>query len=139
MTNIPVSQTQVLWRDGQQVDQVDMTTESSRNVKVDASIVQNHFGSGVLPSASFQNIIFDTDNLFSDQAALIASNNFDGTGLRPFAQPSDSVLGNQLEVELLDSDTQSSDKRLAMAGGRLSVKVLVVGLDFLPSVFQFAC
>jgi hypothetical protein len=130
MTNLPVSQTQVLWYDGQQVDQVDMTTESDRNVKIDASIVQNHFGSGVLPSASTQNVVFDTDNLFSDQAALIASNDFDGTGLRPLAQPSDAILGNQLEVELSDSETQSIDKRFTTVGGRLSVKVLVIGLDF---------
>jgi len=130
MTNLPVSQTQVLWYDGQQVDQVDMTTESDRNVKIDASIVQNHFGSGVLPSASSQNVVFDTDNLFSDQAALIASNDFDGTGMRPLVQPSDAVLGNQLEVELSDSETQSIEKRLVRAGGRLSVKVLIIGLDF---------
>ena len=130
MTNLPVSQTQVLWYDGQQVDQVDMTTESDRNVKIDASIVQNHFGSGVLPSASSQNVVFDTDNLFSDQAALIASNDFDGTGLRPLTQPTDSILGNQLEVELSDSETQDIDKKIAKAGGRLSIKVLVIGLDF---------
>lgn len=130
MTNLPVSKVKVLWSDGQQVDQEDMITESDRNVQIDASIIQNHFGSGVLPFASTQNVVFDTDNLFSDQAALIASNDFDGTGLRPWAQPSDAILGNQLEVELSDSETQSVDQRFVAAGGRLCVKVLIIGLDF---------
>jgi hypothetical protein len=126
----PVSQTQVLWQDSQQVDQADMTTEQSRNIGVDASIVQNHFGSGVLPEAPMTNIVFDTDNLFADQAALIASYDFDGTGLRPLTQPSDLILGNQLEVELLDSDNNG----LTNVGGRLSVKVLIIGLDFQGSL-----
>ncbi|MCK9567794.1 dockerin type I repeat-containing protein [Candidatus Pacearchaeota archaeon] len=130
MINLSVSQTQVKWYDGQQIDQDDMTTESDRNVKIDASIVQNHFGSGVLPSSSSQIVIFDTDYLFSDQAALIASNDFDGTGLRPLVQPSDAILGNQLEVELLDSETQEIHKRITKVGGRLSIKVLIIGLDF---------
>ena len=127
MTNQnPVSQIQVLWYDGQQVDQADMITEQDRNVKIDASIIQNHFGSGVLPSASAQNVVFDTDNMFSDQEALISSNDFDGTGLRPLSQTTDSTLGNQLEVELLDSDVNGSSG----VGGRLSTKVLIIGLDF---------
>lgn len=121
-----VSQPQVLWYDGQQVDQTDMITEQDRNVKIDASIIQNHFGSGVLPSAPSQNVVFDTDNLFADQAALIASHDFDGTGLRPLVQPSDPTLGNQLEVELSDSDVNG----MSTIGGRLSTKVLIIGLDF---------
>lgn len=121
-----VSQTQVLWHDGQQVDQADMTTEQNRNVKTDASIIQNHFGSGVLPSAPSQRVLFDTDNLFTDQAALIASHDFDGTGLRTLEQPLDTMLGNQLEVELLDSDANG----MSTVGGRISTKVLIIGLDF---------
>jgi hypothetical protein len=116
------------WYDGQRVDQVDMTVEQDRNVSKDASIIQNHFGSGVLPSASIQKVLFDTDNLFPDQVALIASNDFDGTGLRPLAQPTDLSLGNQFEVELTDSDPDLNGP--STVGGRLSTKVLVIGLDF---------
>ena len=130
MNQNPVSQIQVLFYDGQQVDQTDMTTEQDRNVKIDASIIQNHFGSGVLPSASAQNVVFDTDNMFSDQEALIASHDLDGTGLRPLAQPSDSKLGNQLEVELSDSDANG----FSNVGGRLSTKVLIIGLDFQENI-----
>ena len=119
------------WYDGQRVDQVDMTIEQDRNVNRDGSIVQNHFGSGVVPASPTQNVVFDTENLFPDQVALIASNDFDGTGLRPLAQPSDSTLGNQLEVELSDSDPEKTiGPWMSTAGGRLSTKVLIIGLDF---------
>ena len=119
------------WYDGQRVDQVDMTIEQDRNVNRDGSIVQNHFGSGVVPASPTQNVVFDTENLFPDQVALIASNDFDGTGLRPLAQPSDSTLGNQLEVELSDSDPEKTiGPWMSTARGRLSTKVLIIGLDF---------
>lgn len=125
-----VSQPAVLWYDGQQVDQVDMDTEQNRNVKTDASIIQNHFGSGVIPNSPAKKIIFDTDNLFADQAALIASNDFDGIGLRPLNQPTDFTLGNQLEIELSDSYVNG----LSTVTGRLSTKVLVIGLDFQSNI-----
>lgn len=122
----PVSVIHNSFYDGQRVDQVDMTVEQDRNVNKDASIVQNHFGSGILLKSFSQAIVFDTDDLFPDQVALTISNDFDGTGLRPLAQPSDSTLGNQLEVELTDSDVNGN----TTVGGRLSSKVLIVGLDF---------
>lgn len=114
------------WYDAQRVDQDDMIAEQDRNANTDASIIQNHFGSGILPTVSYQKTIFDTEDLFSDQVALIASNNFDGTGLRPLDQPTDSTLGNQLEVELKDSDIYG----VTTVGGRFSTKVLIIGLDF---------
>lgn len=119
------------WYDGQRVDQVDMDIEQSRNVNRDGSIVQNHFGSGVVPLSPIQKVLFDTDNLFPDQVALIASNDFDGTGLRPLEQPTDNTLGNQLEVELTDSDPETYPTRWeSTAKGRLSTKVVIIGLDF---------
>lgn len=129
MTNrIPVSQIHNNWYDGQRVDQTDVIVEQNRNVKKDASIVQNHFGSGVLPISANQKILFDSDDLYPDQVALIASNDFDGTGLRPLAQPTDIVLGNQLEIELKDSDIILNGT--STVNGRLSSKVLIIGLDF---------
>lgn len=127
-TRKPVSYTFNRFYDSQRVDQDDMDVEQDRHVNKDASIVQNHFGSGVLPTASVQKILFDTDNLFPDQVALIASNDFDGTGLRPFAQPTDNTLGNQLEVQLTDS-TEILNGTTSV-GGRFSTKVLIIGLDF---------
>jgi hypothetical protein len=103
-----------------------MQLEQDRGVKTDASIISNHVGSGVLPSAIYAPVLFDSDNMFPDQVALVASKDFDGTGLRPLLQPSDPNLGNQLEVEYTDSDIFG----MATAFGRLSVKALIIGLDF---------
>lgn len=108
------------YHDAQRVDQSDMETEQNRNNETDAAIVQNHFGSGVLISAPQQTILFDSDALDVTQAGLLASGDFDGTGLDAHAQPSDINLGNQLEVELTDSS----------AFGRLCVKVVIIGLSF---------
>ena len=117
---LPVSVIHNRWHDAQRVDRGDMDTEQDRNVQTDAAIVNNHLGSGVVPDNITQNIIFDSDNLTSAQASLLSSGDFDGSGLQAQNQPSDSNLGNQLEVELTGTS----------AFGRLSTKVLIVGLDF---------
>lgn len=117
---IPVSTIQVKWNDAQRVDRGDMNTEQDHKNINDSAIVNNFFGSGVQPASPFQQILFDSDNLTQTQAALVASGDFDGTGLDPHTQPNDSNLGNQLEVELTGTS----------AFGRLSVKVLIIGLDF---------
>lgn len=108
------------WNDAQRVDRDDMNTEQDRNVQIDAGIINNHFGSGVLPDSIEQKVLFDSDDLTAEQAALVVSNDFDGTGVDPAEQPTDTNLGEQLEVELTG----------ATVGGRASVKVLVIGLDF---------
>lgn len=108
------------WQDAQRVDQNDMDTEQIRNNEIDAAIIQNHFGSGVLISSPQQNVLFDSDGLTAIQAGLVATGNFDGTGLSPHLQPSDINLGNQLEIELSDSNVV----------GRFSVKVAIIGLSF---------
>lgn len=115
-----VSVIQNKWQDAQRVDQNDLDTEQNRNNEIDAAMIQNHFGSGVLISAPQPRILFDSDLLDSTQAGLLAAGNFDGTGLSVASQPSDINLGNQLEVELIDSD----------AIGMLSVKVAIIGLSF---------
>lgn len=121
MTNRkPVSVPSNNWIDAQRVDVDDMNTEQSRNVQIDAAIINNHFGSGVLPDSIEQKVLFDTDNLSQEQAALIVSGDFDGTGMTPTEQPTDSLLGEQLEVELTGADVY----------GRFSTKVVIIGLDF---------
>ena len=131
MTRTEVSKIQNRWYDGQRVDQTDLIVEQDRNVNTDASIIQNHFGSGVLPESFIQKIIFDTHSLFPDQVALVASCDLDGTGLRPLIEYStDTVLGNQLEVELTDSDDDGYMNGISTVGGRFSSKVAIIGLDF---------
>ena len=121
MTNrLDVSTVQNVWHDAQTVDKSDMDVEQSFNNQMNAATVNNFNGSGVLPASPQPNVIFNSDNLNATQAALLAAGNFDGTGLDVHAQPSDANLGNQLSVQLSGSD----------AIGRLSVKVVVIGLDF---------
>lgn len=116
-----VSALQNRWNDAQRVDTTDLRVEQDRNVFIDAGIVQNHFGSGVLLESINQKILFDSDNLSASQAAILAAGNFDGRGLSPSAQPTDSNLGNQIEVELTGSNN---------VFGRLSTKVAIIGLSF---------
>lgn len=117
---IPISTLQNKWSDAQRVDKDDLDTEQGHKNQIDSAIVQNHFGSGVLLETPEQKVLFDTTNLTVTQAAILAAGNFDGIGLEFHDQPSDINLGNQLEVELLNSDVF----------GRLSVKVLIIGLSF---------
>lgn len=109
-----------VWNDAQRVSQEDMQTEQNRNNQIDAAMINNHFGSGILLSAPQQATLWDTNSLGAISAALVASGDFDGTGLSITTQPSDINLGNQLEVELTDSNVF----------GRFSVKVAIIGLAF---------
>jgi hypothetical protein len=103
-----------------------MEVEQAHSDQNDAAIINNHFGSGVLPATVTQNVLFDSDVLTAVQQALLVAQKFDGTGIDPAAQPSDTNLGNQLEVEL----TNSVINGYVTAGGRLATKVLIIGLDF---------
>jgi len=119
-TRLDVSTVQNIWHDAQRVDKSDMDVEQSCNNQVNSAIVNNFMGSGVLPDNPQPLVLFDSDDLTGIQAEILAAGNFDGTGLDIHTQPSDSNLGNQIEVELTGSDVL----------GRLSVKVLIIGLSF---------
>jgi hypothetical protein len=121
-TRIPVSSVQNKWTDAQKVDLSDMNTEQLHKNNNDAAIVQNFLGSGVVLETPTPNVIFDTDptKLNQTEAALVAAGNFDGTGISPQNQPSDTQQGNQLSIELTGSSVF----------GRDSTKVLIVGLSF---------
>ena len=125
----PISQIQPRFYDGQRVDESDMTSEQSRNILTIAATIDNAVGSGVLPSAAPPVVVFDSDVLTSTQLALIAAGTFDGTGIQPTRQPSDTVLGNQLEITYSDS-IDGYANLIAQAQGRYTVKVLIIGLDF---------
>lgn len=117
---LDISATQNRWHDAQRVDKSDMEVEQNHNSQINAAIINNHFGSGVLPTSILQKTLFDSDSLDSTSAGLLAAHNFDGVGISPTAQPSDTTLGNQLEVELTGSSVF----------GRLSVKVAIIGVGF---------
>lgn len=113
MTNkrSPVSSIQNIFFDSEQVDNTDLTVEQNHNSSAHSGIINNHIGSGVLPEALNQNVLFDS---------LLVSGLLDGTNIQPQTQPSDNNLGNQLELELTDSE----------CAGKKTVKVAIIGLDF---------
>lgn len=108
---IPVSAPKNKWFDSEDVDDSDLTLEQDYNTQIQSGIINNHFGSGVLPDALIQHILFDSE---------LANGLLDGKAISAQAQPTDNNSGNQLEVELIGS----------IASGNRTVKVLVIGLDF---------
>jgi hypothetical protein len=121
MTNrLPPSVIENIWNDAQRVSVSAMKAEQAHVDQTIDALINNHIGSGVLPSSLTQNILFDSDILSIDQEALLAANIFDGTGIQVSQQPSDVNLGNQIEIELSDSEV----------GGRKSIKVALVGVAF---------
>jgi hypothetical protein len=93
------------------VDNTNLTLEQTHDNTIQSGIINNHFGSGVLPDSLIQRILFDSSS---------ANGLLDGKPINIQFQPSDSNNGNQLEIELINSQ----------ASGNRTVKVLVIGLDF---------
>jgi hypothetical protein len=107
---LPVSKPENTWYDSQPVDAQDLLAEQTHNDAAISGIVNNHFGSGVLPLALNPRILFDS--------ALVVGL-LDGLPLAPTLQPTDPTFGVQLEVTLRD----------AKVLGRRTVKVAIIGLD----------
>lgn len=107
----PVSAPQPIWYDSQQVDETDLTTQQTANSTIEASILNNHIGTGVLPENLVQPIIFDSS---------LTTGFLDGLAISPQSQPTDNNLGNQLAVTLTGSDCSVYR----------TVKVCIIGLDF---------
>jgi len=108
---IPVSAPQNKWFNGQNIDDADLLTEQSYNNQIQTGIINNHFGSGVVPDVLSQKQLFDS---------LLVSGVLDGKGIDFQNQPRDQNQGSQLEVELSGS----------LATGKRTVKVLIIGLNF---------
>ena len=112
MTNrAPVSVQRPIWTNGQQVDDTDLTAEQLANQTIEASIIDNHVGDGVLPEVLVQNTIYNS---------LLTTGYQDGLAILPQNQPTDNNLGNQLAINLTGST----------ASGKRQIKVCLIGLDF---------
>src|SRR5271170_7613755 len=107
----PVSAQRPIWYDAQQVDETDLTAEQQANETIEASIINNHVGDGILPEVLVNNVIFDSS---------LAVGYLDGLPIFPQSQPTDNNLGNQLSVSLTGST----------ASGERQVKLCIIGLDF---------
>lgn len=108
---LPVSAQQNNWFNSQNVDDSNLKLEQNYNNQIQASTIDNHFGSGVLLESLIPNIVFDSSIVVGLE---------DGKGFNVQSQPSDSNLGNQLSVSLSGST----------ASGNRGVKVFIIGLDF---------
>jgi hypothetical protein len=108
---LPVSGLQNIWFDAQQVGDIDLSLEQDYNNNVDASIINNQFGSGVIPESLNQKILFDSSKVIGI---------LDGKKIDTQFQPSDTNYGNQLEIALIGSKV----------AGNKTVKVAIIGLDF---------
>jgi hypothetical protein len=108
---ISVSAPQNIYSDAQSVDDENLTLEQNYVNQIHTSMIGNHIGSGVLPEALLQTIIFDSS---------LSGDLLDGKTIIPQAQPTDSNNGNQLEIELINSK----------AAGKRTVKMVIIGLDF---------
>src|SRR5690606_22111085 len=106
-----VNSSQNIWFDTQKVDNDDLSLEQDHDAVITSAIVNNHIGTGIVPETLEQNVIFDSTGYIGllDGLAISAQN-----------QPTDNNIGNQLEVSLVNSKV----------GGRRSVKVAIIGLDF---------
>lgn len=125
---LPVTTPYMRWRDGAMVSENDLSFEQNHKLQTDSAIANNFFGSGLLPYSPTRQVIFNSSNLSSEQQALVTSNNFDGRGITPHAQPTDTSLGHQLEITLTGGNVSL----------RRSVKICIIGLDFEGSL-QYEC
>ena len=107
----PVSVQKPIWYDAQQVDETDLTSEQTATDVIDAAIINNHVGDGVLPENLVARVLFD-----SRQAIGF----LDGLPIQTQSQPSDNNFGNQLSITLSGSK----------ASGHRRIKVGIIGLDF---------
>jgi hypothetical protein len=108
---LPVSEQQNKWFDARNVDDSDLNLEQEYNNNIQASIINNHFGSGVILDTLEDKILFNSDAI---------SGFLDGKVLDVQFQPTDINFGNQLEVEVKDT----------LVAGKKTIKILIVGLDF---------
>lgn len=106
-----IASKQNIWFDTQQVDDTDLTLEQDHNTIIQSGLIANHIGAGILPEVLVQNIIFDS---------VLSSGLLDGIAISPQNQPVDNNLGNQLELELTNSNATT----------RKNIKVCIIGLDF---------
>jgi len=107
---------QNVWLNGQQVDDLDLSTEQNYVNTISSGLTYNHIGQGILPDSLVKTLLFDSSLIVGD---------LDGTPLSIQTQPSDSDYGNQLEINLSDSGVF----------GLRTVKVVLFGLDFNNTLF----
>ena len=119
----------VNWFDGMRVTESDLDAEQIHDQNERSYLVSDFHGSGAVNNLPFAGrILLDTSNpgkyvesgQENSSKSLIEAGEYDGTAVLLDKQPSDTVRGNRLEVEISDVDIL----------GRVKTKVLILGKAF---------
>jgi hypothetical protein len=125
--------------DGQNLTEEDMDTEQSAWTTTASSNMDTVVGSGIKKEFTTQRVLFDLNDVPSTTAALLTGPTFDGEPIYPtdsfgatvYLQPSDTVEGNQLEIEISGASLTGAPK----------LKVFLFGLTlndaFVYEVLEF--
>jgi len=125
--------------DGQRVSEEDLDTEQTAWHDSLANNTDLLAGSGVELEFPVQRTLFDSNNIPATTQSLIDTNNFDGEPIFPedsfgntvFIQPSDSVQGVQLDVQISGSSLDGTPTLKVYLFGT------IFGGDFVQEVFVF--
>lgn len=125
--------------DGQNLTEEDLDVEQTAWHDTVAQTTNFLAGSGVEKDTSTQIVLFDSYDVPTSVSTLISGNNFDGEpiyeedsfGNTIYEQPSDSVNGVQLEVEISDASLAGSGKTKVYIFGKK------YGGDFVQEVLTF--
>jgi hypothetical protein len=129
----------VNWFDQMQVREEELDAEQIAWHTTSAYNADTILGSGVVKEHSTQRVLFDSDSVPSSIAALLSAPSFDGEPIYPtdafsnvvFVRPTDTVNGNQLEIEITGATLTGSPKSRVFLFG------LVLGGHFVQEVLEF--
>lgn len=135
MTNrLPVGLKKINWFDGQQVTKDTVVDEQNRHVGIDAALVANFLGSGVIEHAGTPNIILDTNSLNAQQQGLLDGYSFDGQDVyigSPLTTVTDAVKGVQLAVEMTNVELEGAEiSRVSIIGDAFDDSLIHDDLEF---------
>ena len=102
---LPVNINRVNFYDGQRITEDEVEDEQNRNVGIDAANVANFLGSGIVKDAPIPEVIFDTNDLNTQQQTLFDGYSFDGSNVyigTPLVSVSDEIQGVNLAITLSD-------------------------------------
>lgn len=113
--------------DGQRVTESDLDAQQVHQDAVISNLALDFHGSGVIKESPFEEkILLDTRHpglyAVNDNPSKLdlESGSYDGLAISLDCQPSDTLRGNRIEFELIDSQTS----------GRIKTKILVLGRAF---------
>jgi hypothetical protein len=117
------TKSRVNYFDGQRVTEQDLNADQSYFRDNISGIVHDSGNFGVIDERSASDyVLLDLENISSENTSydLVKAGNYDGKIIRLDKQPSDSLYGNRIELEISSSESR----------GRFSTKIAIVGRVF---------